>query len=465
MLATLDLNVESRLVAGLGPAGHGISSLDEYILVAAYEGGRLDPTTLADMVSAGPERLSAIADQIGKNARVLAELLPGQFVYDSTRRTLWQRVGMTLVGGRRVSLVAAGRLSAQGWVQAVHYTTSDDASEGILRLVELVESITFDRGYDYYREVEEAIASYRKALELDSTLPEVHFSLGFALRQKGQLEPAIASFLRAIELRPDYGKAHLYLGFSLEDQERWDEALPSFEAAVRYRPADPSAHMALGDALSGGGRLDEAIASYRTALELKPNFPEVLYNLGLAQMDNGQLDGAITSFRRAVELSPDEAFASFAREGLNRALSRRDAMSALQDTEPETPEAGVEVVVDTVIVGLDECPPDPEGRILSDADAGRVFPVAVVDCLPEMLSCSASTAYDPSLGQGQVVLQFVIDTLGVVEPGNVEVIEGVNPALDSLALEMIRSCRFRPGRLVGRAVRVRVQMPWGFGVP
>lgn len=122
------------------------------------------------------------------------------------------------------------------------------------------------------------------------------------------------------------------------------------------------------------------------------------------------------------------------------------------------------VVADTVIVGLDECLPDPEGGILSDADAGRVFPGAVVDCFPEKLSCTALAAYDRSLGQGQVVLQFVIDTLGVVEPGNVEVIEGVNPALDSLALEMIRSCRFRPGRLAGRAVRVLVQMPWGFGV-
>lgn len=84
MLATLGLNVESHFVAGFAPAGHGISSLDEYILVAAYEGGRLGPTTLADMVSATPERLSAIADQIGKNARVFAELSPGQFVYDSS---------------------------------------------------------------------------------------------------------------------------------------------------------------------------------------------------------------------------------------------------------------------------------------------------------------------------------------------------------------------------------------------
>jgi TonB family protein len=282
-LATLDLNLEARLVAGFGPAGHGISSLDEYILVAAYEGGRLDPTKLADMVSATPERLSAIADQIGKNARVLAELSPGQFVYDSTRLTLWQRVGMTLVGGRRVSSVAAGRLSAQGWVQAVHYTTSDDASEGIMRLVELVESITFDRGYGY------------------------------------------------------------------------------------------------------------------------------------------------------------------------------------RDAEP-----GVEVAVDTVIVWLDEDSPDPrdpEGRTLSDADAGRLFPDAVVDERPQMLRCPTPPAYDPSLGEGQFVLQFVIDTLGVVEPGNVEVIESTNPALDSLALEFIRRCRFRPGRLVGRAVRVLVQWQLGFGVP
>jgi len=58
---------------------------------------------------------------------------------------------------------------------------------------------------------------------------------------------------------------------------------------------------------------------------------------------------------------------------------------------------------------------------------------------------------------GRVVLEFVVDTLGRVEPG-VRVLETAHPLLVEPAKEMLQGARYRPGRVRGRAVRVLVRM-------
>ena len=59
--------------------------------------------------------------------------------------------------------------------------------------------------------------------------------------------------------------------------------------------------------------------------------------------------------------------------------------------------------------------------------------------------------------RGNVVLEFVVDTLGRVEPG-VRVLHTAHPLLAEPAKEMIRGARYAPGRVHGRAVRVVVRM-------
>ena len=59
--------------------------------------------------------------------------------------------------------------------------------------------------------------------------------------------------------------------------------------------------------------------------------------------------------------------------------------------------------------------------------------------------------------RGNVVLEFVVDTLGRVEPG-VRVLQTAHPLLAAPAKEMIRRARYAPGRVHGRAVRVVMRM-------
>jgi tetratricopeptide (TPR) repeat protein len=57
------------------------------------------------------------------------------------------------------------------------------------------------------RQLDDAVAQYRKAVELNPNLFEAHNNLGVALGQKGQLDEAITQFQEVLRLKPDYSPA------------------------------------------------------------------------------------------------------------------------------------------------------------------------------------------------------------------------------------------------------------------
>lgn len=76
--------------------------------------------------------------------------------------------------------------------------------------------------------------------------------------------------------------------------------------------------------------------------------------------------------------------------------------------------------------------------------------------------------YPPALQQmgvsGRVVVLFVVDTLGTVEPGSWRVLSSTHPAFEAAAQEAILKSRFQPARIRGRPVRQLVQQPLSFYV-
>lgn len=64
--------------------------------------------------------------------------------------------------------------------------------------------------------------------------------------------------------------------------------------------------------------------------------------------------------------------------------------------------------------------------------------------------------------EGTVVSKFIIGTDGRVEAGSVEILESTNRAFEAPTRHAIETALFRPGRMNGEAVRVRVQMPMRF---
>jgi len=115
-----------------------------------------------------------------------------------------------------------------------------------------------------------------------------------------------------------------------------------------------------------------------------------------------------------------------------------------------------------------------EGGVFSGVEGGtgpvdltQVFEQAVVDEVPERISCPVPE-YPRMMQQanieGQVLLQFVVETDGHVQDATIEALASSHRAFERPARDMIMKCLFRPGRVRAAPVRVLVQMPIVFSL-
>ena len=155
--------------------------------------------------------------------------------------------------------------------------------------------------------LEQAVASYRKALQLKPDLAEVHNNLGDALNDLGDSEAAIASYYTALQLKPDYAEAHNNLGNALNDLGRSEEAAASFDRALQIEPDYAEAHNNLGTVLCGLGKPEEAVSRFTKALQIKPDLAEANNNLGNALNSLGRPEEAAPSLIKALQIKPDFA--------------------------------------------------------------------------------------------------------------------------------------------------------------
>jgi len=65
---------------------------------------------------------------------------------------------------------------------------------------------------------------------------------------------------------------------------------------------------------------------------------------------------------------------------------------------------------------------------------------------------------------GRVVLRFVVDTVGRVEPATVETVSATDPRFGEAARRAIGGLRFRPAEAGGRRVRQLVELPFEFRI-
>jgi tetratricopeptide (TPR) repeat protein len=152
--------------------------------------------------------------------------------------------------------------------------------------------------------LDQASATYRRAIEIDPNYSMAYFNLGTVLERQGRPDEAIAEYRMAIALDPKLAMAHNNLGIALRDQRKQDEAIAEYRMAIAHDPKLAVAHSNLGSALRDQRKLDEAIAEYRKALALDPRDAMVHGALGEVLREQGKLDEAITECLKAVELDP-----------------------------------------------------------------------------------------------------------------------------------------------------------------
>lgn len=155
--------------------------------------------------------------------------------------------------------------------------------------------------------LDEAEASYRRALRINPDDADAYFNLGNTLRKLGRLDKAAASYVKTLQFRPGHAEAHCNLGNILQEMGRLDEAEASYRQALEIKPSYAAAHYNLGNLLQNRNRLAEAEACYRRALQFSPDRADIHTNLGNILQDMDRLDEAEACFRQALLVEPDHA--------------------------------------------------------------------------------------------------------------------------------------------------------------
>jgi tetratricopeptide (TPR) repeat protein len=197
-----------------------------------------------------------------------------------------------------LALVGAGMVTLADFVISSRFWLRSSLCAGLLLVLGLV---SWQRAWAY--ESEETL--WRDTLAKNPECWAGENNLGGTLFQKGQVDDAIAHFQKALEINPTYIEAHNNLGLALIKKGHVDEAIAQYQETLGINPGYAEAHYNLGNAVLQKGQLDEAMAQYQEALEINPNFAEAHSNLGAVFFQKGQVDAAIVQFQEALKLKPD----------------------------------------------------------------------------------------------------------------------------------------------------------------
>jgi len=134
-------------------------------------------------------------------------------------------------------------------------------------------------GYGSYVSPEDAFprarAAAKRALELDSTLPEAHAALGYALMYYDwDFAGAEVEYRQALALNPNSTLAHQWYAYLLTAMDRpASEAEREIASAMRLDPLSVAIRIDHAYILHYYRRNAEALRSVQLALEMNPNFP------------------------------------------------------------------------------------------------------------------------------------------------------------------------------------------------
>ena len=147
---------------------------------------------------------------------------------------------------------------------------------------------------------ERAEKIYEQIVKLDPRSAEGHSNFGFALYMQGRYLNAIAQFRKALELDPHLDRTQVLLALSYFDSADLEHAVPLLEKVYQTRKDDAVVVAHLGLAYLRQNKDDQALAMLTRWAELEPTSPDALYFKGKASVYV-----ASDSFDRLSKAAPD----------------------------------------------------------------------------------------------------------------------------------------------------------------
>ncbi|MGZ4811561.1 MAG: tetratricopeptide repeat protein [Terriglobales bacterium] len=159
-----------------------------------------------------------------------------------------------------------------------------------------------------------------KSMHAAETASE-YFARGVALEEHPHSQgEAIAAYRKVLELDPDHAAAYINLGTLYYNRQDYAKAESHYRKAVAADSRYALAYFDLGNVLDETGRVTEAIKAYKTALQLAPTYADAHYNLALAYEKTRQSRAALQHWRAYVRLDSAGPWATHAKNQIRRIL-------------------------------------------------------------------------------------------------------------------------------------------------
>jgi tetratricopeptide (TPR) repeat protein len=155
----------------------------------------------------------------------------------------------------------------------------------------------------------EAIACYRRAIELNPKFAEAYANLGWALFDLAQLNDAEKALARATQLAPQRPEFHLRLNLVRQKQGDPHGAVLAGRRAVELAPQQAEAWSSLAVSLASVKKDAQALEAANRAIGLAPNRAEAWVNLGFVHERASRHADAESAYLKAIELNPSYSVA------------------------------------------------------------------------------------------------------------------------------------------------------------
>lgn len=185
---------------------------------------------------------------------------------------------------------------------ARHIQLSQSFTTTLAGLILISCLATTENQLRYWRDSE---TLFTHALAVTHDNPLVHLNLGAALQQQQRTAEAMAEYRKTLQLDPAQHEAYNNIGRILHDEGKPAEALPYCLMAARLDPKTSASHDSLGIVLAELGRFAEAHAQFAEAVRLDANYAPAHFQIARALLMQGRDAEALKPFREAVRLDPN----------------------------------------------------------------------------------------------------------------------------------------------------------------
>lgn len=179
----------------------------------------------------------------------------------------------------------------------------------------------------------DAVALYRRALELRPRFPAAHVGLARALLSLDEHDAALEQIQEARRDRPVYAEASAVEGRILRDAADSNAAIESYRRAIREaRGTQPEAYTGLGIVYEEKGNYEEAVAAFRKAVaQLDDTEPALYQLLGAAYEKLENWKGAVAAYEKYLQLAPEGRLAPAIRSIIDQLRQQ----AAEQESSPD----------------------------------------------------------------------------------------------------------------------------------